>query len=185
MFCIHTGQISTGKNTQPNIKYNLFIKSLINELSSNTNASNAIIKLTNDSIQIHIVIVTKNSAKFPIPNRGNLPKTKKIIIHDPIHTAKIFNIFLKNHCEKQYQTNEIGLFKYVTIDHHLISSIMSLSLRFVIINSAMKIYQAYIHISIHEIVSIPFAFAPKATSIGMINTKISRCILLISSMYMQ
>jgi hypothetical protein len=69
----------------------------MNELSSNTNASNAIIKLTNDSIQIHIVIVTKNNAKFPIPNRGNLHKTKNIIIHAPIHTAKIFNIFLKNH----------------------------------------------------------------------------------------
>ena len=79
--------------------------------------------------------------------------------------------------------NEIGLFKYVTIDHHLISSIMSLSLQFVMINSAMKIYQAYIHISIHEMVSTHFAFAPNVTSIGMINTNTSKCILSINNIY--
>ena len=79
--------------------------------------------------------------------------------------------------------NEIGLFKYVTIDHHFISSIILLSLQFVITNSATNIYQAYIHISIHDIVSIHFAFAPKATNIGIMKTNVSRCILLISSIY--
>ena len=69
----------------------------MNELSSKMNANNAIIKLTNDNIQIHIIIVTKNSIKFQIQNRGIFHKTKKITSHDPIHTAKIFNRFLKNH----------------------------------------------------------------------------------------
>ena len=74
--------------------------------------------------------------------------------------------------------NEIGLFKYVTIDHHLISSIISLSLRLVIINSDINIYQAYIHILIHEIVSFHFACAPKITSKDIISTNVNRCILL-------
>ena len=79
--------------------------------------------------------------------------------------------------------NEIGLFKYVTIDHHFISSIIFLSLQFVITNSAMNIYQSYIHISIHEILSIHAEFAPDVTSKGMINTKTNKCILSINNMY--
>ena len=61
------------------------------------NANSAIIKLTSDSIPIHISIVIKNSAKFPIQNRGNFPKTKKITNQEPIPTAITFNKFLKNH----------------------------------------------------------------------------------------
>jgi hypothetical protein len=97
IFCIRTGYISTGKNTQPKIKYNLLIKSLINELSSKMNANNAIIKPTSDSIAIPITIVIKNRAKFPIQNRGNFHRIKNIINHEPIPTVITFNRFLKNH----------------------------------------------------------------------------------------
>ena len=97
MFCIHTGYISTGKNTHQKIKYSLLIRSLINELSSNMNANNAIIKDTNESIQIQIIIVIKNNAKFRNQNRGNFHNTKNITNHDIIQTDIIFNKFLKNH----------------------------------------------------------------------------------------
>ena len=79
------------------MKYNLFISNLINELSSNINANNAIIKDTNESIQIQITIVTKNNTKFQIQNRGNFHNTENTTIHDIIHTDNIFNKFLKNH----------------------------------------------------------------------------------------
>ena len=51
----------------------------MNELSSKMNANSAIIKPTSDSMAIHITIVIKNSTKFPIQDRGNFHKTKKII----------------------------------------------------------------------------------------------------------
>ena len=64
------------------------------------NANNAIIKDTNESIQIPIIIVIKNNTKFQIQNRGNFHNTENTTIHDMIHTDNIFNKFLKNHCEK-------------------------------------------------------------------------------------
>ena len=69
----------------------------MNELSSKMKANNAIIKPTSDSMAIHITIVIKNSTKFPIQNRGNFHKTKKITNHEPIPTVITFNRFLKNH----------------------------------------------------------------------------------------
>ena len=89
--------MSTGKNTPQKIKYNLLISNLINELSSNMNANNAIIKDTNESIHIQITIVNKNNVKIQIQNRGNFHNIENTTIHDIIHTENIFNKFLKNH----------------------------------------------------------------------------------------
>ena len=61
------------------------------------NANNAIIKDTNESIQIPIIIVIKNNTKFQIQNRGNFHNMKNITNHDIIQTDNIFNKFLKNH----------------------------------------------------------------------------------------
>ena len=79
---------------------------------------------------------------------------------------------------------EIGLFKYVTIDQPLISSIISISFRLIMINSAANIYQAYIQIDIHEILSTHFAFAPNVTSNGIMNTNINKWIFSRNIMYM-
>ena len=72
----------------------------MNELSSNIKANNAIIKDTNESIQIQISIVNRNNTNSHIPNRGNFHNIKKITDHDIIQTVVIFNKFLKNHWEK-------------------------------------------------------------------------------------
>ena len=86
-----------GKNTQPKMKYNLFIKSLTNELSSNIKANKAIINETRDNIQIHIIILIKNKIIFQSQNRGKFHKNMNIMIPDIIHITAMFNKFLKNH----------------------------------------------------------------------------------------
>ena len=78
------------------MKYNLLIRSLINELSSNINAANAMIKATKDNIQIPISIVTKNAKKFRNPYRGNAHRIANIINQETIPTVKILITFLKN-----------------------------------------------------------------------------------------
>ncbi len=86
-----------GKNTQPNMKYNLFIVKLINELSSNMKANNEIINETKESMHIQISIVIRNKTIFHSQNRGNLHKNMNIIVPDMIQIATMFNKFLKNH----------------------------------------------------------------------------------------
>ena len=86
-----------GKNTQPNMKYNLFIVKLMNELSSNMKANNEIINETKDSIHIQISIVIRNKTIFHSQNRGNLHKNINITAPDMIQITTIFNKFLKNH----------------------------------------------------------------------------------------
>ncbi len=86
-----------GKNTQPNMKYNLLIVNLMNELSSSMNANKAIINETRDNIQIQIIILIKNSIIFHAQNRGNFHKNMNTTIPDMIHITTIFSKFLKNH----------------------------------------------------------------------------------------
>ena len=61
------------------------------------NANSAIIKDTNESIQIQISIVNKNNTNAHTPNRGNFHNIRKITAHDITQTITIFNRFLKNH----------------------------------------------------------------------------------------
>ena len=79
------------------MKYNLFIKSLINELSSKMKANNAMIKDTNESIHIQISIVIKNKIIFHSQNRGKTHKNMNITVPDIIEITTIFSRFLKNH----------------------------------------------------------------------------------------
>jgi predicted transcriptional regulator len=86
-----------GKNTQPNMKYNLLIVNLIKELSSKMKANKEIINETTDSIQIQIIILTKNKNIFHSQNRGKLHKNINIIHQDMTEIINIFSKFLKNH----------------------------------------------------------------------------------------
>ena len=86
-----------GKNTQPNMKYNLLIVKAMNELSSNMKANNEIINETKDSMHIQISIVIRNNIIFHSQNRGNFHKNVNITAPDMIQITTIFNKFLKNH----------------------------------------------------------------------------------------
>ena len=97
ILCIQVGYISIGKKTQPKMKYNLFIKSLMNELSSSMNANKEMINETSDNIQIQIIILTKNRSIFHSQNCGKVHRNINIIHHDIIEITMIFSKFLKNH----------------------------------------------------------------------------------------
>ena len=167
------------------MKYILFIISLINVLSSNINANNAIIKDMRDKSPTHIKKDIKKLANLIIQNRGKTHNARNIISQQNDQIIAIVIIFFIYHFEKYNHTKFIGLFRYDKMLQLFISLIISESFRFIITTSVINTYQAYIDIGIQAIVSTHFAFAPNITRLVNTNIRNNKCTLSNISIYEQ